>query len=333
MLTRLAAAATLLAALSSAQVNIELRSGQAVPGQPDPNIKFLGGPATAPFPGPFVPADFQSARTGSNATVLTSLAGWPSSLPDRAARYIDTANPNSTSALYAIDFTISTAFRGARLTMDFVADDRLGTTTEAGVYLNGQPVPGTFGIGNYYSVTRLETLDVGPLLQQGTNTLYVYLVNTGGRGGLMFSASIGLSTAASIIYGQGCPGSRGTPRFVLGAGQPQIGSAMPIDLYNLVATPGPAILGYGLSRTAWLGSSLPLDLAPFGINGCSAHAALDYSLPLVNVGGAAQVAFPIPPNPRLVGLEVFLQALVPDPAAPNPLQIAMSDAVGLLIGL
>lgn len=329
-------ASLFLCAVLPAQ-GIVLRSGQALPGQNDPNVRCLVGPQAGPFGGPFTATDFQSARSGPNAVVLTSIAGgWPTTLPsDPTPRWIN--SPANSTALYAIDFTPTGTWTSARFAIEFVADDYLGvpgsatTTAVDGIYVNGVAVPYSAGIGNYYQATVYETLDIAPHLVAGTNTLYLYLNNTGGRAGLLFRAELATDRAAVQGFGSGCTGSVGKPNLLLRSGRPALGTNLLFELYGVPAT-GSAVIALGASRQFWLAQPLPVDLTPFGLTGCSTFVSLDDFLPTINLGGVSWVGFTLPNVGVLLGLQIYMQGLVADPLAGNPASATMSNALGLLFG-
>jgi len=300
-------------------------------------VRCLVGPQAGPFGSPFTANDFASARTGPNAIVLTSIAGgWPVALPsDATPRWIN--SPSNSTALYAIDFTTTSTGRTARLAIEFVADDMLGVPSSAtsplveGIYVNGVAVPYSSAIGTYYQATVYESLDIAPQIVAGTNTLYLYLHNTGGRAGLLFRAEIAFDKAASQTFGTGCTGSVGKPFLVLRSGRPALGTNVQIELYNIPNTTL-AFLALGASRTTWLSQPLPYDLTVFGMPGCSAFVSFDDFLPTTNLGGVALLAFPLPNVGGLLGLQVYMQGFVSDPGAANAAQATVGNALGMLFG-
>jgi len=284
------------------------------------------------FVAPFTAAEFQAARAGSPATIVAVPdAGWPQSIPTSPlAQWID-ANPAGSSALYAVDFQVARTFQNARLTLDFSVDDFLGTATEAGLYINGQPVPGSENIGTYYRVDRYA-FDVSTLVQQGLNTLYIYGNNTGGAGGLMFDAAIELDPAALQPYGSGCPGSNGTPLLAPDTGTPRIGGAFSVRAFHLPTNPGVMIMALGDGNTSWVGFPIPVDLGLFGVNGCLGWVDIQDSIPVAHNGGSGVWSANLPTAPGLVGLRFFVQALVADPGATNPARATTSSAIEIWIG-
>lgn len=318
--------ASLFAAPTAAQT--VLTSGLGPPGGNDPSITVLAGP----FTGPFTAADFAAAQAGPAATIVANIAGgWPASIPTAPlAQWID-AVPAGAQGLFAVDFDVNAPFQNARLTIEFAVDDFLGTSTEPGLYLNGQPITGSEGIGTYFRVDRYA-FDVGPLLTQGTNTLYLFGNNTGGAGGLMFEASIELDPAVLLPYGVGCAGSNGVPILSPGSGLPRLGQSFTLNAWHLPTTPGPMFIALGDSNASWLGFPIPVDLAPFGVGGCDAWIDLQDAFPAVHSGGFGTWTTSIPNQASLVGLAFYAQALIPDSGAGNPAQATTSSAVELRIG-
>ena len=92
--------------------------------------------------------------------------------------------------------------------------------------------------------------------------------------------------------------------------RPLIGQTMRFDLSNAKgATPGLMLLGG--SDKNWGALRLPFTYA----GNCSLLVSGDIVLPIVtNASGTAAVAFPIPPDRRLVGLLTYAQCLVVDKA-------------------
>lgn len=192
--------------------SITLRSGNGPVGTTDPQISMLVGPANTPFAAPFAAADFVAASNGPSAFIINGDPAWSAGLPsDPSARWIATVTSgfNQGSALYAIDFLLPpTAFASATLTLDYLVDNSLGSSVAPGVYLNGTPLSGnTFlptcaaaGCPAYLAPQTMVRSDIAPLLQPGTNTLYVYGNDTGVVAGLLFSATLDLFGFANPEY-------------------------------------------------------------------------------------------------------------------------------------
>ncbi len=137
-----------------------------------------------------------------------------------------------------------------------------------------------------------------------------------------------------VAFGSGCPGRNSTT---------------PIGTTTTLATPGQpwthvlssaaaqrfCALALGGSRTQWItgGNTIPLPLAFNGINGgfgCNLLVAPDLVFYATTVGsgsaGTASIFLAVPPLPTFVGLHVFTQWVIDDPAANNGI---MSATAGL----
>ncbi|MCA8950224.1 MAG: hypothetical protein KDE27_12030 [Planctomycetes bacterium] len=139
------------------------------------------------------------------------------------------------------------------------------------------------------------------------------------------------STPTWTPYGTGCPGSAGIPRLDAPAtAQPALGSTFPLQLANLPAQPGAALLQFGVDLTHWGATPLPAALGAFGLPGCKlwigAIAGANVLLP--HTGTNLTYGLGLPANPALAGLAVDIQSLVLDAAAPSGIG-ALSNAVVL----
>lgn len=179
---------------------IVLRSGNAAPGNPDPNITMLVGSGGAPLSAaPFTAAEFDAACSGPNAIVTPGFSAWLQHLPcDPQAQWIGIDAFNTpASALYCYEFQVETCcIELAMLNFCWATDDALGDPAAwgggnpDGVYLNGVAVnPSIFG-GNYAAET-VAAADVTSLLQCGTNRLQIYNRDAGFVvSGVIFSATL-----------------------------------------------------------------------------------------------------------------------------------------------
>ena len=68
----------------------------------------------------------------------------------------------------------------------------------------------------------------------------------------------------------------------------------------------------GFSKTSWGGIPLPYDLSNLGFWNCTQFISLDFTIALVNNGGVATWAIPVPNNPSLIGLSFYVQGVVID---------------------
>ncbi len=144
------------------------------------------------------------------------------------------------------------------------------------------------------------------------------------------------TTGSVVRYGDGCPTSDGSTPRIEGIGPPCIGLEF---TFGCTGQPGTNYwLGIGLSNTSVSGAPLPLDL---GIIGTATGCELWMSLDLVFGSGPSVGSFamntPVPPlalpmGPGTIGLPLYFQAIVVDPALATPLPIAMSDALAVTLG-
>ena len=197
-----AIALSMAASAASADQIISLRSGNGFIGLPDNNITFLQGPANEAFGAAFTGTDFTNARNGSAAAIIGNHPAWitstnfnnHASTPNNGAQWISTVPSGATegsSALYAIDFTITDAFvTSATIDFDFAVDNWIGTGPNEGLFLNGTALSGSTTAGGFDRVSNFTRSDIAPLLVSGTNTLYINSTDLGGPGGLIFSATI-----------------------------------------------------------------------------------------------------------------------------------------------
>jgi hypothetical protein len=164
---------------------------------------MLVGPANSSFASAFTPADFAAAKTGPDAFIVTPHPSWiPGLAGDSLAKWIGTiptAASEGSTALYAIDFTLTTPFSSASLDLHYAVDNTLGGGPNQGVFLNGTPVSGISTGGGFGSEFVLTRGDIGPLLSLGTNTLYINATDLGGPAGLLFRATITTTEVSGAV--------------------------------------------------------------------------------------------------------------------------------------
>jgi hypothetical protein len=131
--------------------------------------------------------------------------------------------------------------------------------------------------------------------------------------------------ATYCYFGQGCAGSNGIPELT-SSSVPTIGSLFSVNVVNLPLAGGLAVMVIGFSDVSWGAISLPIDLTPVGMTGCTSYVSVDITDPLPHTSGVAQWVLSIPPNPAIAGVEFFNQALSFDPAAGNPFGAVVSNA-------
>ena len=134
-----------------------------------------------------------------------------------------------------------------------------------------------------------------------------------------------------VAFGSGCTGSGGVPVIASTDLGPFVG-----DTFRSVVTGlpegDPVVAGLlGFSDASWLGNTLPVDLTPYGADGCSVYQDMALVLPLVVDAGHATFDLPIPLDLPLQGLVFFEQALVLDPPA-NLLGLTLSGGLRVRVG-
>src|SRR5262245_33092073 len=166
-------------ALPASALTVNLRSGNAPQGSPDPMITRLDlAPSCSQgYPTPFTAAEFAAASSGPPAFVLSFVhPAWGQTLTcDPQAKWIG-IHPAATpmSALYAINFDLGDPCCYSKVFLNFcwMSDDILGDAINpAGVYINGQPT--SISGGNYAAPTGANA-DITNLVHCGVNTLYIY---------------------------------------------------------------------------------------------------------------------------------------------------------------
>ena len=320
----------LLAATLAGQENITLRSGNGTAPGPDAQVTFVAGP----FPVALVAADFAAAAAGAPAQIIPQNSfGWMNNLGnDPAAQWIGSsqAQPQLT-ALFAIPFTVVSPVVGAAsLDLNLLVDDFLGDTINDGVFINGQPIPGTATTqgGTWNNEVQFTNLDVGTLVTPGVNYLFLYGRNTGGPGGLNFHADFNVYASPEWQVNQPAAsldidGSTGSPiapavveRCVGETSTVNFGSTnvgLPWDLAVTAPEPGVSATTGGL---VYLGEVVNINLAAASLLYLN---NLTFTTPFPgNFGLPVSVGVPI---------ETSAQLIIANPGAPAG--IALSGLVTL----
>ena len=189
--------------------------------------------------------------------------------------------------------------------------------------------------GKYHSVARRSD---GSVVAWGDNTYgqcTVPALPSGqtyleiASGGDHTVARICEATSVYVTFGFGCPGSQPTAR-LFPLDTPRIGTTLHVTLDHLPANI--AFLCTGLSMTMSSFGSLPFSLASNGMPGCTLFVSVDAVNLLVGASGIAVYTLAIPNYFGLVGLPLYHQALVIDPAAANALGAVVSDAARAVVG-
>jgi hypothetical protein len=131
-------------------------------------------------------------------------------------------------------------------------------------------------------------------------------------------------------HGAGCPGSLGVPTLAARAGSaPMPGSTLLVDLANLPF--GTAVMAMGFSDRSSGPFTLPLDLGPFGMNGCRLLVDPLATLLVTGPNQTATWSLYLPQIPGLASLEFFNQAFVLDPGI-NPAGVTVSNGGRARVG-
>lgn len=139
----------------------------------------------------------------------------------------------------------------------------------------------------------------------------------------------GGTAATFTAFGQGCPGSFGTPQLALAGGLPVLGTTLKVACTNLQLDHF-TTLWIGFSKTSWLLGNLPYDLGALGMPGCTLFVSSDMPLILLNWNGTALWQTAIPNDPQLNGCPFYLQAGVIDRV--NALGMVVTNAGEVRIG-
>src|SRR5262249_12479834 len=139
---------------------------------------------------------------------------------------------------------------------------------------------------------------------------------------------IEVGTSSYVTFGAGCPGSLGVPTLTPTA-LPRIGNTMTVNIDRLPLQV--ALMMVGLSNTNSGFGPLPMNLANFGMPGCSGRVSPDVTV-IVAGGNPATFSLALPGNTQLLGMRFYQQALAFDPLAGNPAGAVVSDAAAARIG-
>jgi len=153
----------------------------------------------------------------------------------------------------------------------------------------------------------------------------------GGLGNVVACDNISITAAATFDpFGTGCTGSLGVPTLAAApASLPIPGSLFSAVLGNLPLSAG--VFAAGFSNTATGPFTLPLNLTPFGLNGCTLYVDPAVTLLLVGTGNQATWNLSVPPNPGLLAVRLYTQGFSLDPPA-NAAGLTVSNACRLVVG-
>jgi hypothetical protein len=196
--------------------------------------------------------------------------------------------------------------------------------------------PGSYGIAFEYLGTAMAYTNGNGVNQTYSNadlTLTLGSSTTGRFGLPMYTPRVWNGTLQYLNgsarwwpFGEGCPGSAGTPTIAPAAGSgPQLGTNFTLGLGNLPAAGTPVVVMVGVSRTLWGTTPLPFDLAAIGAPNCALAVSIDATATLVSTSTVGSFSIFVPPIPSLAGAALHWQGAVVDPAW-NQLGIVLTAA-------
>ena len=130
------------------------------------------------------------------------------------------------------------------------------------------------------------------------------------------------------FFGAGCASSLGVTNLSASAA-PRVGQSLVVTGNNAPSNAAIGMLGYSNTSSAF--GPLPVSLTPYGAAGCFGRVSPDATLLVTGSGNTVTWSLSIPNLPGLLGMKLYQQLLVLDPAL-NALGAAASDAAGLVIG-
>lgn len=137
-------------------------------------------------------------------------------------------------------------------------------------------------------------------------------------------------TGENWEHGSGCRGVAGVPTLQCSV-RPEPGATLLYRLANATATPGVAVLVVGLSNQ-WSGAvPLPVELGVVGAPGCWLLNTLDLLQPALVQNQAADFQLYLQPSSGMLGLRMFTQGAVLDPAT-NAFGMVLSNGIEQFVG-
>lgn len=146
-------------------------------------------------------------------------------------------------------------------------------------------------------------------------------------GGVQIGPTLSYAPTTHATYsnfGLGCAGSLSAPSLTAMT-LPAPGSSFDISIGPVPASPGWVVLATGLSSAGSPGSLLPIDLAGYGMPGCSWWVSTELVAAIAGSGGSATYSLAIPASPLFLGLNFFQQAFVLDASAGNQAGVVTTD--------
>ncbi len=273
------------------------------------------------------------------------ITGWQGLAWDPTTQNFFAANQNDT--LYRIDPTtgvftlvgpttttylitaLSVDARGRLIGIDF--------TTGTVVQIDKNTAATTVLFSGINNIQGLDIASDGTWygVNTSTDSLYVFNPVTGGATlvgpciGTQFAKGFQVIDTGVVRGGAACADGNGSTRRMTWSGSSAVGNTLVLDV-EAGTSPMLAVVFLGLSAETYGPLPLPFDLAPIGAPGCLLHTSSEVGLGPV-VAGLGGIAIPIPPT-TLPGFQMFSQAVILDSGAvPNPLGLAFTDFVRIVI--
>jgi hypothetical protein len=141
---------------------------------------------------------------------------------------------------------------------------------------------------------------------------------------LMANALLYVSTAAAYgSFGAGCAGTMGAPTLAPALGsRPILGTTFTANLGSLPQSL--AVMATGFSNTRFGPVTLPFDLTPLGMPGCSLLTSVVLTQVATGTGNAATWSISVPNDSSILGASFFNQAFVPSPST-NPAGLVVTN--------
>ncbi|MBK8100692.1 MAG: hypothetical protein IPK26_26695 [Planctomycetes bacterium] len=132
-------------------------------------------------------------------------------------------------------------------------------------------------------------------------------------------------------FGNGCSGGGHATPVLTASERPWIGDAFDVQVQSLPAGSPLTFMVTGFSSTNWGAFALPLNLAVFGMQGCTLFVEIGVSVPIAAASGVATWTLPIPNQTALLGVSFFNQAATFAPGA-NAAGVIVSNAAAGVVG-
>lgn len=143
--------------------------------------------------------------------------------------------------------------------------------------------------------------------------------------------NLSISARASYIpLGSGCAGTMGVPTLTAAPNSfPVPGTTFSAVVNNLPI--GVGVMASGFSSTSTGALTLPLNLTPLGLTGCTLYVDPVVTDTLLGTGNQATWSLVIPNNSSLLHTRVFQQVFSLDASA-NGAGLTVSNAARLVVG-